>query len=86
MVIPEQARRGSDHEVVETPGRLDAFARGDLTAAGAVPAGLLDALAQVPDPRIRAGCGDLACLDHGSGRDQPRRGCAGPPRGPGKDC
>jgi len=32
-------------------GHLDVLARSDPAAAGAVPAGLLDALAQVPDPR-----------------------------------
>jgi hypothetical protein len=32
-------------------GQLDVVARDDLMAAGAVPAGLLDALAQIPDPR-----------------------------------
>jgi len=32
-------------------GQLNALARGGLMTAGAVPAGLLDALAQVPDPR-----------------------------------
>src|ERR1700689_1172295 len=32
-------------------GHLDVVARSDLAAAGAVPAGLLEALAQVPDPR-----------------------------------
>jgi predicted transposase YbfD/YdcC len=38
-------------------GHLDALSASTLASADAVPAGVLDALAQVPDPVIRAGCG-----------------------------